>query len=73
MYITHNCFLCKQSAKDEKEARICEMELEKVQLLSTCTKRLQAPNDAKLGQGEILQEPQAGLAGREPQLSSHSC
>lgn len=86
MYITRNCFLCKQSAKDEKEARICEMEarlseleLEKVQLVNTCTEKLQALNDAKLEKDELLQELQAGqrelagLAGREPQLSSHSC
>ncbi|KAF4802777.1 hypothetical protein TURU_022394 [Turdus rufiventris] len=57
-----------QSAKDEKEARICEMELEKVQLLNTCTKRLQALNDAKLGKGEILQEPQAGLTAMSPMI-----
>lgn len=86
MYISHAWFLCKQSVKDEKEARICEMEaklskleLEKVQLVSTCTKRLQALNDAKLEKDDLLQELQAGqrdlagLAGREPQHSSHSC
>lgn len=86
MYITHNCFLCKQSAKDEKEARIHEMEarlskleLEKVQLVSTCTERLQALNDTKLERDELLQEELqagqrelAGLADREPQISSHS-
>lgn len=74
------------SAKDEKEARIHEMEarlskleLEKVQLVSTCTERLRALNDTQLEKEELLQELQAGqrelagLAGREPQLSSHSC
>ncbi|KAM7021685.1 LOW QUALITY PROTEIN: coiled-coil domain-containing protein 158 [Passerculus sandwichensis] len=62
-----------QSVKDEKEARICAMEaklskleLEKVQLVSTCTKRLQALNDAKLEKDDLLQELWAGqreLAG----------
>ncbi|XP_059327378.1 coiled-coil domain-containing protein 158 isoform X2 [Ammospiza nelsoni] len=62
-----------QSVKDEKEARICEMEaklskleLEKVQLVSTCTERLQALNDAKLEKDDLLQELWAGpseLAG----------
>ncbi|KAM3672042.1 LOW QUALITY PROTEIN: coiled-coil domain-containing protein 158 [Ammospiza maritima maritima] len=56
-----------QSVKDEKEARICEMEaklskleLEKVQLVSTCTKRLQALNDAKLEKDDLCRN--SGLA-----------
>ncbi|RMC13607.1 hypothetical protein DUI87_08683 [Hirundo rustica rustica] len=48
------------------EARLSELELEKVQLVSTCTERLQALHDAKLEKDELLQELRAGqreLAG----------
>ncbi|XP_027554321.1 coiled-coil domain-containing protein 158 [Neopelma chrysocephalum] len=61
-------------AKDEKEARIreveasrlSELELEKVQLVNTCTERLQALKDVKQEKDQLTDELQAGrsnLAG----------
>ncbi|NXF36091.1 CD158 protein, partial [Nyctibius bracteatus] len=60
-------------AKDEKEARIHEMEarlteleLEKVGLINTCSERLRALNDMKLEKDQLMNELQAGrseLAG----------
>ncbi|NWQ95873.1 CD158 protein, partial [Burhinus bistriatus] len=60
-------------AKDEKEARILEMEarlseleLEKVKLVNTCSERLRALNDMKLEKDQLMNELQAGwreLAG----------
>ena len=58
------------------EARMSELELEKVKLVNTCTERLHALNDTKLEKEQLMNELQAsrselaGLAGREPQLSS---
>ncbi|XP_075006748.1 coiled-coil domain-containing protein 158 [Calonectris borealis] len=60
-------------AKDEKEARIhdmearlSELELEKVKLVNTCSERLHALNDMKLEKDQLMNELQAGrseLAG----------
>ncbi|XP_009322317.1 PREDICTED: coiled-coil domain-containing protein 158 [Pygoscelis adeliae] len=62
-------------AKDEKEARIREMEarlseleLEKVNLVNTCSERLHALNDMKLEKDQLMNELQASrseLAGLE--------
>ncbi|NXA23390.1 CD158 protein, partial [Ibidorhyncha struthersii] len=60
-------------AKDEKgariqemEARLSELELEKVKLVNTCSERLHALNDMKLEKDQLMNELQAGrreLAG----------
>lgn len=68
---------------DEKEARIHEMEtrvreleLDNVKLINTGTERLRALNDMKLEKDQLMNELQdsqselAGLAGRDPPLSS---
>lgn len=58
------------------EARLSELELEKVQLVNTCSERLLALNEMELEKDQLMNELQAsrselaGLAGREPRLSS---
>lgn len=84
MYIrcSYYWFLCQQIAKDAKEARIREMEarlseleLEKVKLVHTGTERLHALNAVNLEKEQLRKELQAsrstvaGLAGREPPLA----
>lgn len=58
------------------EARLSELELEKVKLVNTCSERLHALNNMKLEKDQLVNELEAGrrelagVAGREPQLSS---
>jgi len=60
----------------EMEARLSELELEKVKLVNICSERLRALNDMKLEKDQLMNELQAGqselagLAGRELQLIS---
>ncbi|NWU68174.1 CD158 protein, partial [Pterocles burchelli] len=71
-------------AKDEKEAgiremeaRLSELELEKVKLVNTCTERLHALNDMKLEKDQLMNELQAsqselaGLAERFQNLKRY--
>ncbi|KAJ7419108.1 hypothetical protein WISP_55649 [Willisornis vidua] len=73
-------------ARDEKEARIHELEarlskleLEKVQLVNTCTERLQALQDVQPEKDQLMDEFQAGrrdlagLAQERQYLSRENC
>lgn len=57
------------------EARLSELELEKVKLVHTCNERLHALNAVKLEKEQLRKELRgsqttvAGLAGREPPLA----
>lgn len=66
----------KEARIHEVETRVRELELENVKLVNTCAERLRALNDMELEKDQLLNELQgsqselAGLAGREPPLSS---
>lgn len=62
----------------EMEARLSELELEKVKLVNTCSERLHALNNMTLEKDQLMNELEAGrrelagVAGRDPQLSLSS-
>lgn len=64
----------KEDRIHELEARLSELELEKVKLVNTCTERLRAVKDTKLERDQLINELKAsrtelaGLAGRESQI-----